>query len=521
MGGAGTRAFTGLKASVLAVPLAWRRTALLVFLAWVAALVLLRDTTASLIAVWSNSQTFAHGFAVLPISLFLMWKLRRRLDPLVPRPHWAGFVLVALLTMVWMAGWLMDLQIVQHAALVALLPSLVLAIAGIGAVRAMLFPLGFLIFAIPAGDTLLTAPLQDVTAVMCVAGLKICGIPIEVDGWAITIPSGPWRIAEACAGLRYLTASLFVGTLFAFTRFETVRARAGFILVAAVVAVISNGLRAFGMLLFDNMTDGWIWGAIDHRWWGFFFYAVIIFVLFRVADRWGHARPIGERFDASEPAADPPRRWPGYCAAAVCVALLGRAPVAESVMVGRLVAVRVLAPAEFAVQGSWRPFVPTSGWEPRYPGAADRLRGTFISKAAVEVHLFLGFYGHRTDAEMIHVGNQISDLQRWQFIGSATRSERGRDVREFRLVSPTRKRVVWRWYWVAGEFTTSDWQAKVMLARALLKGESRGSAVMLLAAEYEDDPEEARRALRGFLEDAPAVRPMLESCFSAGSVAAR
>ena len=45
------------------------------------------QTTLSMIAIWSRSDTFAHGFLILPISLWLIWERRDYLAPLPPPPR--------------------------------------------------------------------------------------------------------------------------------------------------------------------------------------------------------------------------------------------------------------------------------------------------------------------------------------------------------------------------------------------------------------------------------------------------
>ena len=37
------------------------------------------DTVAVMVGIWNRSETFAHAFLVLPISLWLVWRLRARL----------------------------------------------------------------------------------------------------------------------------------------------------------------------------------------------------------------------------------------------------------------------------------------------------------------------------------------------------------------------------------------------------------------------------------------------------------
>ena len=79
-------------------------------------------------------------------------------------------------------------------------------------VRRILFPLAYLLFAVPLGD-FLVGPLQDVTAVFTVWALQLTGIPVYLEGRFFYIPTGAFEVAEACSGIRYLIASLALGRI--------------------------------------------------------------------------------------------------------------------------------------------------------------------------------------------------------------------------------------------------------------------------------------------------------------------
>ena len=56
------------------------RSALVLFgiaLAWI--VVWYWDTAAAMVGIWVRSETFAHGFVVAPISLWLIWRMRATL----------------------------------------------------------------------------------------------------------------------------------------------------------------------------------------------------------------------------------------------------------------------------------------------------------------------------------------------------------------------------------------------------------------------------------------------------------
>ena len=102
------------------------------------------DTLVGMVTIWHRSETFAHAFLVLPISLWLVWRLRDDLRLLTPRAE--PWVLLPMLAMaaLWWLGDLVSVNAVTHFAVVALLVLAVPATLGFIVSRAILFPLLFL-----------------------------------------------------------------------------------------------------------------------------------------------------------------------------------------------------------------------------------------------------------------------------------------------------------------------------------------------------------------------------------------
>ena len=66
-----------------------RRASLLWLLAWYC------DTVWSIVAIWERSDTFAHGFLIVPISAWLIWQRRHVLAALELRPNFLALPLLA------------------------------------------------------------------------------------------------------------------------------------------------------------------------------------------------------------------------------------------------------------------------------------------------------------------------------------------------------------------------------------------------------------------------------------------
>ncbi|MBT9492894.1 MAG: exosortase A [Paucibacter sp.] len=246
------------------IPVAWR-LALPAFLLLLAAVFwLYRDTALAMVEIWNRSETFAHAFVVPPISLWLIWRQRAVLANLNPSPS-PGFLLPLIAAaLLWLLGDLAVVNAATQLAFTAILVLLVPAALGWPVARAIAFPLGFLFFAVPIGE-FMTPKLMEWTADFTVAALRLSGIPVFREGQEFVIPSGNWSVVEACSGIRYLMASVMVGTLFAYLNYRSLARRWIFVGVAIALPLIANWLRAYIIVMLGHFSDNKIATGADHH----------------------------------------------------------------------------------------------------------------------------------------------------------------------------------------------------------------------------------------------------------------
>ena len=60
------------------LPNPWRQALPALVLLWLWTRVLYRDTSLGMVQIWARSDTFTHGFLVLPIVLWLVWRARTK-----------------------------------------------------------------------------------------------------------------------------------------------------------------------------------------------------------------------------------------------------------------------------------------------------------------------------------------------------------------------------------------------------------------------------------------------------------
>ncbi len=239
-------------------------------------------TIQSMVDVWSDSRTFAHGFLVLPIVGYLVWSYRQRLVSLTPRPSIGGLLALLISGSGWVIGALLSVEWLQQAAVVAALPGLIWTIYGSQIVRALSWPLGFLVFLIPAG-TSLEPWLQDITAWLVLRGLDLSGIAYAYRDYHIVVRQADWEVAPDCGGLRYLLPGLSLAYAFVTLTYRDPVRRIAFLMFCAVALMLANGIRAYGIIVGNDLG---IASGADHRLFSYTIYGLTMPCLFWLGLKW-------------------------------------------------------------------------------------------------------------------------------------------------------------------------------------------------------------------------------------------
>jgi exosortase len=183
--------------------------------------------------------------------------------------------------------------------MVLLIPVAVLLVLGPAVLRAVAFPLGFALLAVPFGEFLVPA-LMDITADGSVLLLQATGVPVYRQGWLISIPQGDFLVAEACSGIRYLMAATTCAILFGYFFFSSVRKRIYFIVFTVFLTVLANVMRAYIIIQLARLTDMRLAVGVDHFIYGWFLFAILVVVLFAVGLKFADGAPAGASVQPAE-----------------------------------------------------------------------------------------------------------------------------------------------------------------------------------------------------------------------------
>ena len=474
------------------------------------------STFHSIVSNWWRSDTYAHGFMILPISLYLLWDGRERLRGMSPRPDYRAAIALGACGMGWLACHLAGILVMEQYFAVGMIPIAVWAVLGSAVTRQLRFPLGFLLLGVPVGEALLPTMI-DFAAAFGVAGLELSGIPVLRQGNILTLPNSQWSVIEECSGLRYLIASVTVGVLFAYLSFRSWRLRLLCVVASFIVPVIANGFRVYMIVTLGYVSNMRLAVGADHLFYGWFFFGIVMFLFFWLMSRFreDHAETRRELHPATEGDAVARSRFLGAGAGVIMLASLWPAWAA------RVESYTQPAIGSFnfpATIGAWTLAESDIGWRPHYVGADLEVVGAY-SRGAEVVVVHLAYYRVQSQgAELVNSSNFFvsSNDNVWRRLSSSRAVvdlASGRlSVVETLLDARRRKLLVWSWYWIDGKTTTSPYRTKLIEMTGKLLGRPPPASGVTLYAEMGGDEEKAGRMITAFLDEAlPVLEIELEA----------
>ncbi|MFQ5634756.1 MAG: exosortase A [Gammaproteobacteria bacterium] len=464
----------------------------------------LRDTFAAMWEIWLTSSSFNHCLLIAPVSGLLIWRRRHRLAQIAPRASAGGAAVFALSALLWALGAIGSITTLQNLAAVAMTAAVFWALLGREVVREIAFPLGFLFFMVPIGEFLVPR-LMQLTAEVTVAAARASGVSVYKDGLLFTIPSGSFKIVEACSGIRMLIASIAIAALFAHLAFVSWTRRIVFVAAMVVASLLANGVRTYTVVMVAYYAG--METVARHVMVGYAVFGIVIVVMLLAGSRYADDRAIARNSDLprGEPGSPLGALLAGSAAVAVAFAMPVAAAAVEAAAGDRQPAPPMLLPA---ARGGWRgPEAASEDWAPRYRGYDTAVSGSYRSgPASVDAHL-LSWSRQEQGAELINALNRIFDRRRWTKIQQGPAAgEFGGGRRLWFVETELRsragaRRLVRHWYIVDGQTVRSPLAAKLSQLKNALLGRPTPATLVAVGASFGADREVTARSLDAFIED--------------------
>lgn len=239
---------------------------------------------ARLVAQWYNDADYSHGFLVPLLSGYLVWRKRDELAKIPRRPSAWGMVVVLLSLGVLFLGSLGAELFLSRSSLVGVICGLVIYFGGWALLRALAFPIAFLMFAIPLPNIIyneIVFPLQFIASSFATRTLEILNIfPVLREGNVLVMPGMRLEVVEACSGIRSLMSLLALAAGYGYLAERSNVVRWFLFLAMVPLAIISNGTRVMITALMTHYIGPQAAEGFMHEFsgWVIFLVATILFL---------------------------------------------------------------------------------------------------------------------------------------------------------------------------------------------------------------------------------------------------
>lgn len=208
---------------------------------------------------WSTDEN-GHGPIILLVFVWLLWQQREVLidDETVVNASWkseriVGWLALAFGALAFVVGRSQSIDTLEVAALLPLLAGTVLLMRGWSALRALWFPLLFLLFLIPLPGMVIdavTGALKQQVSHVVESLLYHVGYPIARNGVVLTIGRYQLLVADACSGLNSMFSLSALGLLYLHQMRYRNWTHIGLMLAAILpIAFLANVIRVIALVL--------------------------------------------------------------------------------------------------------------------------------------------------------------------------------------------------------------------------------------------------------------------------------
>jgi exosortase len=203
----------------------------------------------NMILQWWSDPDYSHGFFVPLFSGYVLWRQREHWMKSEIKPSNFGlFVMLGAIGLL-LVGSLGAELFTSRFSLLVLLVGMTLFLAGWTFLRAVSFPLCFLIFMIPLPQIVynqITFPLQLFASRSATLWLELVHVPVLRDGNILVLSNYSFEVVEACSGIRSLISLISLAVIYGYLLEPRLWVRILLVVLMVPSAIVSNAIRIMG-----------------------------------------------------------------------------------------------------------------------------------------------------------------------------------------------------------------------------------------------------------------------------------
>ncbi len=240
--------------------------------------------------LWLSDGLYSFSFVVPLISAGIIFLKRPSLERVATNPCNAGLlvVLVAVFLTILLDWSGLRLYSLTPLLIASSMAGILWAVWGAEVLRALAFPIGFLLFLVPVPPPFIRTidyPLQELCARVTSAFAQLGGIDARQVGATVYLPNFTMGVAPACNGLRSSVAMLSLAVVYAHLVRGALARKLLLVALAIPLAYLANFIRLFCDVFVVNALGPRFLpyeGAYDYAW-GFLIFMLAVVFLFGLA----------------------------------------------------------------------------------------------------------------------------------------------------------------------------------------------------------------------------------------------
>ncbi|MES9939892.1 MAG: exosortase C-terminal domain/associated protein EpsI [Candidatus Thiodiazotropha sp. 6PLUC1] len=468
------------------------------------------QTAVSLYLTWTAENSLqSHGLLLLPLSSYLLfreWYSRRQTLEVRFRPLF--LIALLILSVIWLMSEIAQVQVASQILMILVLCITVFALFGIRESKTLAFPILILLSATSVWSVL-SQPLQQPTAILVNQLLHLTGYTSFQESYFITIPEGIFEVGDTCSGLRYQIAAITLALIYAFFSQYSLAISLLYVLMASLIAFISNSIRIFIVVLsghYTNMTHSLL---EDHIWLGWvvfvicyasFMYATVLVekrVLPEAEDEPGNQTDVGGRAGSGS--------YSKILMISSVLLLCASIGPLYSAFTEKSLQPQLTSKVLLNFKGLTQSPIDEAGeWSPAWVNADSETRASY-SIQGKGIDFYSAYYAYQEQGkEAVNDLNRAYNSEIWQAKHRLDREinlDNGRKLivlEEGITDIKGNERMVWSWYYIGGYVSSSKLQSKWHGILAGLKGNS-DAAVIVLSTKKDGDGVSERAAMQEFI----------------------
>ena len=232
-----------------------------------------------------NTEEQGHGPLILAVSAYYAWVQRHAFLATEVRPRRGlGALALAVGCVLYVIGRSQGLAYFEAASIIFILIGAILVVRGIDALKAMWFPLFFLLFSVPLPGMivdLVTQSLKNWVSVAAESLLYNAGYPIARVGVTLVVGQYQLLVADACSGLNSMFSLSAMGSLYLYMMKHKSWLRNAIILAAILpIAFAANIVRVMVLVLITYHLGDEAGQGFMHGFAGMVLFVVALAMLF-------------------------------------------------------------------------------------------------------------------------------------------------------------------------------------------------------------------------------------------------